>query len=282
VFAVDVAGTRAVVLFGDGDFQVLDLGDPENLVPVAEYRRNRDLSKFEGVRIQGSHIAVFGPDGIELVALDGEEARRERSWGRDRVGSVVDAEWIDDAWLLATNRGLLRLASNADSVQTLVARPILGMARGPDDRILFTDGTSLFAGTLSMLESGRAEELRLGRGFRPERVRARGRTAVVLGTRDAVHVDVSGPAPRLISRITSKEAGRILDVSMIGSQLFLIGPRGLQVLDAAGERVVDSVDVDARRRVESEGRHLVAIGDKLLQVVDATPFLAPTPAAPEQ
>jgi hypothetical protein len=280
--AVDVAGSRAVVLFGDGDFQVLDLGDPENLVMVAEYRRERDLSKFEGVRIQGTRIAVFGSDGIELVALDGEDARRERVWGRERVGSVVDAEWIGGAWLVATNRGLLRLASDSDAVQTLIARPILGMARGPDDRILFTDGTSLFAGSLAMLESGRAEELRLGRGFRPERVRARGHTAVVLGARDAVRVDLRSPTPRLISRITGKEAGRILDASMIGDRLFLIGPRGLQVLDVAGERIVDSVDVDARRRVEAEGRHLVVIGEKLLQVVDATPFIASSPAAPER
>ena len=103
--AVDVAGTRAVVVFGDGDFQVFDLSDPANLVMVAEYRRDRDLARFEGVRIEGSNVAVFGSDGIELVRLDGEDARRERAWGRDRVGSVVDAESIDGEWLLATNRG---------------------------------------------------------------------------------------------------------------------------------------------------------------------------------
>ena len=68
---------------------------------------------------------------------------------------------------------------------------------------------------------------------------------------------------------------------MIGDQLFLIGPRGLQVTDPSGQRVVDSVDVDARKRIEAAGRHLVIIGEKSLQVVDATPFVTPSPASAE-
>jgi hypothetical protein len=41
--------------------------------------------------------------------------------------------------------------------------------------------------------------------------------------------------------------------------------------------------VDARKRIEAEGRHLVMIGEKSLQVVDATPFVttAPVPASTE-
>jgi hypothetical protein len=280
--AVDVAGTRAVVVFGDGDFQVFDLSDPANLVTVAEYRRDRDLARFEGVRIEGSNVAVFGSDGIELVRLDGEDARRARAWGRDLVGSVVDAESIDGEWLIATNRGLLQLDSDSDRVRTLITRPILGMARGSDDRIVFTDGISLFVASLSTLQSGRVEEeLHLGRGFYPQRVHASGQTAVVLGARDAVWVDLRSSRPRLLSRISGKDAGRVHDASMIGDQLFLIGPRGLQVTDPSGQRVVDSVDVDARRRIEAAGRHLVIIGEKSLQVVDATPFVAPSPASAE-
>ncbi len=280
--AVDVSGTRAVVVFGDGDFQIFDLSDPANLVIVAEYRRDRDLARFEGVRIEGSNVAVFGSDGIELVRLDGEDAHRERTWGRDRVGSVVGAESIDGEWLLATNRGLLLLESDSNQVRTLIAQPILGMARGSDGRIVFTDGISLFVASLPTLQSGRVEEkLHLGRGFHPQRVHAGGQTAVVLGARDAAWVDLRSSQPRLISRISGKDAGRIHDASLIGDQLFLIGPRGLQVTDPSGQRVVDSVDVDARRRIEAVGRHLVIIGGKSLQVVDATPFVTPSPASVE-
>jgi hypothetical protein len=280
--SIDIAVTRAVVVFGDGDFQVFDLSDPSRLAIVAEYRRERDLSRFEGVTIEGSSVALFGPDGIELVRLEGEDAHRERAWGRDRVGSVVDAESIDGEWLLATNRGLLQLGSDPERVRTLIARPIHGMARGSDDRIVFTDGISLFVASLETLQSGRVDqELHLGRGFHPQRVHANGAAAVVLGARDAAWVDLRSSPPRLLSRISAKDAGRIHDASMIGDQLFLIGSRGLQVADPSGQRVVDSVDVDARRRIEAAGRHLVMLGEKSLQVVDATPFVAPSPASSE-
>jgi hypothetical protein len=281
--AVDVAGTRAVVEFGDGDFQVFDLGDPEHLALVAEYHRDRDLARFGGVRVAGPKVAVFGPDGIEVVRLNGEEAGRERAWGRDRVGSVVGAEVIDGTWLIATNRGLLSLDSDSGEVRTLIARPVLGMARGPAGRILFTDGVSLFVASLPTLQAGSTgDELHLGRGFFPQRIRANDQTAVILGARDAAWVDLRSDRPRLLSRIGAKEAGRILDASLIGDQLFLIGPRGLQVMDPTGQRIVDSVDVDARKRIEAAGRHLVMIGEKSLQVVDATPFVATVPASAQK
>jgi hypothetical protein len=279
---VDVSGTRAVVVFGDGDFQVFDLADPERLVLLAEYRRERDLARFEGVRIEGFQVAVFGADGIELVELDGEDAHRERAWARDRVGSVVAAESVEGSWVLASNRGLLQLDAESGQVRTLVARPIVGMTHGPEGRIVFTDGVSLLVASLPELQQGRvASELHLGRGFSPQRIHASGRFAVVLGARDAVRVDLRSTPPLLVSRISGKDTGRILDASMIGDRVFLIGPRGLQVMDPSGQRVVDSVDVDARKRIEPQGRHLVILGEKSLQVVDATPFIATAPASPE-
>jgi hypothetical protein len=278
-------GTKAVVLFGDGDFQVFDLSDPENLTMVGEYRRPRDLAKFAGVRATSSQVAVFGPDGLELVALDGELTQRARAWTRDRVGSVIDAERVDGVWLAGSNRGLLQLDDRTDEVRALVSRPILGMARAADDRILFTDGVSLYVSTGELLKSGRVEsELRLGRGFQPQRIHASGEAAIVVGARDAVRVDLSTSPPRVVSRITAREAGRILDATLVGEQLFLIGPRGLQVADPSGEHIVDSVDVVARSRVEAAGRHLVMVGEKSVQVVDATPFVASValPASPAQ
>lgn len=255
VRALDVAGTRAVVLFGDGDFSVYDFGDPERLERVADYRRDRDLARFEGVRIDGERVAIFGADGIELVALHGEQARRERVLGREKVGTVQDAEVVDGEWLLATSRGLVRLDPESQGVETLVPRAIVGMASAIGNRVAFTDGVSLYVASLSSLRSGRIDgELRLGRGFAPQRIRAGGRTAVVLGARDAVWVDVESAIPRAISRINGKETGKVLDASTIGDRLFLIGPRGLLLADARGERIVDSVDVEARRRVEAAGR----------------------------
>jgi hypothetical protein len=280
VVALDMAGSRAAVLFGDGDFQVLDVGEPEQLQPVAEYRRDRDLSRFSGISIDGSRVMIYGTDGVEVVRLDGDQAQREFDLSRDQVGSVVEVEPRPNGWLAATSRGLLEIDSQTKSVRTLVARPILGLARGSAERLVFTDGVSVYVASETTLGSGRVDaELRLGRGFKPQRIRAHNGRAVVLGARDTVWVDLQSPTPRLLARIGGKETGRVLDAATIQNQLFLIGPRGLQVADPSGERIVDSVDVIARERVAVEGRHLVMIGDRSLQVVDATAFVATPPAS---
>lgn len=278
--ALEVVGSRAVVLFGDGDFQLYDLGDPARPLPLGRYRRPRDLSTFEGVRIAGDRAAVFGPDGIEMVHIDGEATARGTVYGRDSVGSVVGVEEVGGEWVAATNRGLLWLGGNPESVGTLVSRPILGLDK-KGDRLVFTDGSSLYVASLPLLKKGRVEaQLRLGRGFHPEAVRVHGDTGVVIGARDAVWVDLRDPRrPRLLSRVGGKESGRIRDAAVVGQRLFLLGPRGLQVLGPGGERIVDSVDVIPREHLDVSGRHLVMIGDKSLQVVDATAFVATAPAA---
>ncbi|MEM7408604.1 MAG: hypothetical protein AAF430_00035 [Myxococcota bacterium] len=281
--AVEVVGNRAFVLFGDGDFQLFDLGDPARPVKLGEHRRKRDLASFEGVTARGARVAIYGADGVEVVRLDGGQTRREASFPRGNVGSVVGVEAVADGWIAATNRGLLKLGNESLAVQNLVPRPILGLARS-GDRLVFTDGTSLFVATSDLLASGRVEsELRLGRGFHPKRVRVFGQSAVVLGDRDAVWVDLRRPGrPRLLSRIGGNESGRVLDAAVLNQRLFLLGPRGLQVVDRSGERIVDSVDVAARERLDVSGRHLVMIGEKALQVVDGTAFVSPVPASPRR
>ena len=270
-----------VVLFGDGDFQMVELGDPANPVRLGEYRRKRDLASFTGLTVHGSRVGLYGVDGVEIVRLDGSGTRREIAFGRDTVGSVAGLAPAGGAWVAATNRGLLELDPASGAVKPLVPRPILGMDRS-GEHLVFTDGTSLYIATLGHLQKGRVEaEMRLGRGFHPESVRVHGRTAVVMGARDAVWLDLRSPQkPRLLSRIGGNESGRILDAAVVGNRLFLLGPRGLQVIDRSGERVVDSVDVQARERMDVAGRHLVMIGAEHLQVVDATPFVASTPASP--
>jgi hypothetical protein len=271
--AVATAGSRAVVLFGDGGFQLLDLGDPESPVVLGEYRRDRDLAHFDGVALVQDDVAVFGPDGLELVSLEGVP-HRERAFSRSQVGSIIETVTLGSDLVTAGNRGLLRLAPDG-SIQTLFPREVLGLARR-GDRLLFTDGTSLYVASIPLLANGRVEaELRLGRGFRPARVRIAGSAALVLGDPGLVQLDVSQPAkPRVVSRIDKSEVGDIHDASVLGGRLFLIGSRGLQISDASGERIVDSVDVVPRHRLDTSGRHVVLIGDRHLQVVDTTAFTA--------
>lgn len=283
--AVEVVGSRAVVLFGDGDFEVFGLSDPAQPVRLGEYRRDRDLATFSGIAMDGSQIVVFGSDGAEIVVLDGEGTRRTVAFGRETIGSVNDVARLGGEWIAATNRGLLSLGDGTKQARVLVPRPILGMARVSGDRVAFADGVSLYTATLAQLQTGRVgSELRMGRGFNPRSVRAHGdgASAVVLGARDAVWVDLRANAPRLRSRIGGAESGRVRDAAVVGGRLFLLGPRGLQVADRSGENIVDSVDVEARTRVDVSGRHLVMIGERSLQVVDATPFLGSESASPSR
>jgi hypothetical protein len=276
--AVETVGDRAVVLFGDGDFQVFDLGDPSHSVLLGEYRRPRDLAHFDGVVWLGANVGVFGPDGIELVSLAGQP-HRTRVFPRSEVGSIVGLEPTRGGLVAAGKRGLLLLSADG-SVRTLFPREVLGLSRR-GETLLFTDGSSLYLSSLAVLKSGRVEgELRLGRGFRPARVRVAGSDALVFGDPGLVRVDVSrSSAPRVLARVGFEEVGPVQDASVVAGRLFLVGTRGLQVSDRSGDRVVDSVDVVPRHRLAASGRHVVLIGEKNLQVVDATAFTATAGAA---
>ncbi|MGH0033001.1 MAG: hypothetical protein ACQGVC_24680 [Myxococcota bacterium] len=276
--AVEMLGSRAVVLFGDGDFQVLDLGDPARSVVLGEYRRKRDLASFDGVAVLGGSVGVFGEDGIEVVSLAGVP-HRTRAFSRSEVGSVVGLVSLPEGLVAAGNRGLLWIAPDG-SVQTLFPREVLGLARRGNE-LLFTDGTSLYLSSLAVLRGGRVEgELRLGRGFRPARVRVSGTSAVVLGDPGLVRVDVRNvSSPQIVSRLGYEEVGPVQDASVVAGRVFLVGTRGLQVSDRSGDRVVDSVDVLPRHRLDASGRHVVLIGEKTLQVVDATAFTTAAGAA---
>ena len=72
---------------------------------------------------------------------------------------------------------------------------------------------------------------------------------------------------------------KVRDAAQVGGRLFLLGERGLQLTDAQGAHVVDSACVAARLHLAPAGRHLVMVGEKTLQVVDATPFVAGAAAA---
>jgi hypothetical protein len=198
---------------------------------------------------------------------------RESAQGRDIVGSIVAVEGLPGGLVLAGNRGLLWMGSDG-AVARILDREVLGLAR-QGQRLLFSDGKSLFAATLELLKAGRVEaELRMGRGFRPARLRATGSHVVVMGDRGTAWIDArTAGRLQLVSRIDAIESGEVSDVVLLGGRLFILGTRGLQVSDRSGERLIGSVDVGSRRQLSGDGRHLVLVGEQGLQVVDATPFL---------
>ena len=282
IASLAVSGSRAIVLFTDGDLEMLDLADPEQPVLLGAYRRKRDLSRWSGLHVAGDRIALFGPDGIEVLALREGRFVPELALDRGVVGTIVAVESLGREIVIAGSRGIVLIDGEKGQREVLLERPVQGLARS-GDRLLFTDGTSLFVSTKALLRERRVEaELRLGRGFGPGPLHVDDAEVIVIAQHGVAVVDVSVPGqPRLQSRIDTNEAGEIRDAARIAGRLFLLGERGLQLTDAQGAHVVDSACVAARLRLASAGRHLVMIGDKTLQVVDATPFVAgPALAAP--
>ena len=270
------------MLFTDGDLEMFDLADPEQPVLLGAYRRKRDLSRWSGLHVAGDRVVLFGPDGIEVLELREGRFVPELALDRGVVGTIVAVESLGHEIVAAGSRGIVLIDGEKGQREVLLERPVQGLARS-GDRLLFTDGTSLFVSTKALLRERRVEaELRLGRGFGPGPLHVDEGQLIVIAQHGVAVVDVSVPAqPRLQSRIDTNEAGEIRDAARIAGRLFLLGERGLQLTDAQGAHVVDSACVAARLRVASAGRHLVMIGDKTLQVVDATPFVAgPALAAP--
>lgn len=273
--AVASVGHRAVVLFAEGDFDVVDLSDPAAPMITGHYRRPQDLSKWSDLRIIGGSVVIFGSDGLEVVNISSGAPQRVLRLDRSRIGSVVAVEPVGSELLIAGSQGLLLANPRAGEPQVLIPRPMTSAAT-IGDRVLFTDRDSLYVASLAMLRKQKAEaQLPLGTGVDPTRLRTSGRTAVVIGASNVIVVDVSRPArPVVRSRFTVREAGPVADAVVSRGRLFLLGSRGLQVVDASGRRVHDSVDVEARARLAAAGRHLVMIGDGGLQVVDTTPFVS--------
>ncbi len=280
IASLAISGSRAIVLFTDGDLELFDLGDPDQPVLLGSYRHKRDLSRWSGLHLAGDRVVLFGPDGIEVVEL--REGRFVPVLALDRgvVGTIVAVESLGRDLVAAGNRGLVRIDGQKGQRELLFERPVLGLARS-GERLLITDGESVYVSTLALLREHRFEgELRLGRGFGPAELHVDEGQLIVIAQRGVAVVDISVPGqPRLASRIDANQAGSIRDAARIGGRLFLLGERGLQLTDAQGTRVVDSACVAARLRVAPAGRHLVMIGEKTLQVVDTTPFVAGTALA---
>jgi hypothetical protein len=271
--AVDAVLGRAVVLFSDGDFDLLGLADPQNPVVLARYDRNSKLENFDGIRIVGDRVLLFGPDGLELVSFTAEGPKATATHSRGVVGSISALVPTQEGLLIASSQGLLLAEADGSNAQRIMRRIIRGLdARG--DTLVFSDDESVFISTLAMLRQNRVvAQLRLGREFKPERIRIVDDSAIVMGQGGVVMIDLADPGkPRVVQKLPRQTSGLVYDAERVGDRVFLLGARGVQVMDVAGGRVVEAVDVVPRQRLARTGRHLVVVGEKQLQVVDGLPF----------
>jgi hypothetical protein len=273
--AVDVRGVRAATLFSDGSFQLLNLSDPAQPQVIFDHTRSRSLQRFSGVRLAGDGVVLFGEDGLEIVALGGADGSVSRFLDRSEIGSIAGVELHGGNLLVASTRGLLRVSLSSGAVESLLSKRVRDLSLD-GDQLTLIDEQLLYVTDLSRLSEGRADgQFRLGKGFEPSGVRSRGSIGVVLSPRGLVILDLSELGqPRKLSWLRPSQTGRIHDAVILGERIFLLGERGLQILDPHSGRIVDSVDVKTRSRVAATGRFLVTVGSNGLGVVDATPWTA--------
>jgi len=271
--AVDAARNRVAVLFEDGSFQILELADPMAPVLLAEYTRTEKFDRYEGLRIRGRQVILFGPAGLEIVRLTPAGTEVVARWERGDVGAISSVEPMGDGLLVASSQGLLLVREGHATPERIMRRVVRGLA-ALSDTLVFSDGETVYITTLELLRERRIlAQLRVGREFAPGRVRALGDKAVVLGERGVLVFDLSDPKqPRSLARLRYEQTGRVEDASLLDGRIALLGDRGIQLLDAHAQHVVESVDVKPRMRISRMDRHLVVVGGSELQVVDATPF----------
>lgn len=271
--AVDATADRAVVLYEGGGFQVFGLADPLQPELLAEYQRKQSYDSWRDVRILDDAIALFGEDGLEIVRVGERALEAQESYGRGEIGSIAALEPVPDGLLLAGSRGLVLMTRDGEPPQRLLRRVTRALAAA-EEQIYFTDGEVLFISTLEKLqENSLTGQLRLGLGFGAHRIRSLGSWVAVLGDEAVLLVDVSDPEkPVLISRLGRQEAGRVDDAVEIGGRIFLLGHRGLQLVDRSGRRVVEHIAVIPASRMVRMGHHLTMVSEDKLQVVDSVPF----------
>lgn len=264
---------RAIALAPDGSFRELDLSDPTNPRVLGRHRRAGVPARFSGAKRIAGRIIVYGEDGLEVVVAQGNGYRTVTAFDRGVVGAVAGVESQDGKLLIAGTRGLLRAPLDGGAVERLIERPLRGIAR-VGDTVHLLDDQWLYAGPVADLRAPSFFTIAdIGRGLDPRSLHASGSLAVVVGGRGVATFALAalGPA-RPLARLRGDEIGAVSDAAIVGRSLFVLGERGLLVVDPVTGRVVDSVDVEGRSVLGAAGGHLLAVGDARVDVVDTTPW----------
>jgi hypothetical protein len=270
---VDAVGDRSIVLFENGDFELLGLADPTQPVKLATYHRGENYKRWSGVQMLGSRVAIYGEEGLELVRFGPSGPAAEAVWDRGQIGRVLSIAMLGDRVVTVGAKGMQVGDPASGEVRRVMRRVIQGVGSA-GDTLVFADGETVYISNLALLAENRViAQMKLGRTFGPNHVRVLDQTAIVTGPGGALIVDLRNPqAPKALAKFSTREVGEIFDASRVRGRTFLIGARGAQLLDRALTHVEETIDVGERNRVAVMGRHLVLANEKTVQVVDAAPW----------
>jgi hypothetical protein len=278
---LDGVGDRTVVLYEDGSFELLGLADPTQPVRLAEYRRGEDYKKWTGVRVLGSRVAIYGEEGLELVRFTNSGPIAEKNWTRGQIGRVLSLTPLGNELVIVGAKGMQILDPETGKIRRVMRRVLMSVATA-GKTLVFVDGESIYLSNLELLAQNRViAQMKLGKTFGPNNVRVLDQAAIVTGPGGALVIDLRNPKqPKAIAKLSTREIGEVVDATRVRGRVFLVGKRGLQVLNRSLTRVEETIDVGERNRLTVMGRHLVTADRVGLQVVDATPWAdANAPAA---
>ncbi|MEX2208526.1 MAG: hypothetical protein WEF50_20090 [Myxococcota bacterium] len=291
VRAIDMRGDHVAVLFARGGFDLLDVSSPLDPRVIDRYRRDDDLSSWNGVKIiDDKLVLIYGPDGAELVQRTGEKPVSLGKWEVPEVGTVLAADAYDDTVLLAGNKGIYAIRTSSERM--VPHRLLEGMYVGLDVAkpfIYLVQPTRVeVTSPKHLLRHLAGSPVALSEGFTAKGSRIAGGSLVVFGKDDAIELSLQVPArPRLVGHLDAEKVGRLTDLVADGDRTYLLGDRGLQIADLQGRRVTDTVQVHGAQSISRRGRYVFVAGERTLEVLDVGPYqvkdvalASPAPASP--
>jgi hypothetical protein len=270
---VDGVGDRTAVLYEDGGFELLGLADPTQPIKLASYSRGEDYKKWTGIRVLDGRVAIYGEEGLELVRFTRSGPKAEKTWTRGEIGRVLSLTPLADQLVIVGAKGMQVIDPATGKIRRVMRRVLKSVATA-GETLIFVDGESIYLSNLELLAQNRViAQMKLGKTFGPDNVRVLDQAAIVTGPGGALIIDLRNPEkPRALAKLSTRDIGEVVDATRVRGRVFLVGTRGLQVLNRSLTRVEETIDVGERNRVTVMGRHLVAADGAGLQVVDATPW----------
>jgi hypothetical protein len=278
VSAIDIRENRAVVLYSKGAIDYLDVSMPLEPRVIERYRRERDLTRWTGIRLLTEKLILsYGPDGIELIELGPHQPKRLAQFELPEVGSIAAAELYRSTLLFAGTQGVfaLRLENWPLRPQRLLEGEFVGLfVRDPHIYLVRPEHVEV-TNPKRLMQHLSGPKLALGKNFGARKARIAGDSMYVLGKDDAVEVRLSATArPKLVSKLPREKIGRLTDLTGDAGHLYLLGQRGLGVAGPGAQWVSDFIQVEAGEALARRGRFLFLVGGRSLEVLDMAPYQA--------
>ena len=282
VSAIDVQGSRAVLLYLRGGFDLMDVSSPMKPEVLERFRREHDLSRWTGIKLLGQDLVLaYGPDGIELIELIQPDPKRLGRWEIHEVGAVRSVALYDQTLLFASSQGVyaMRLQNRPLVPHRLLEGEYVGLELAKPFIFLVRPNRVEVSSAKHLVRHLSGSRLPLGKLFGAYKARLYGRSLFVFGKETVVEVSVAVPArPKVVAKLEPEKFGNLNDMAASGQNLYLLGSHGLQISGPSGSWISDAIQIEADAGLVRKGGFAFLVGKRSLEVIDLGPYYAGIPA----